>query len=161
MEQFIKEGKWGLSTVALRPCTAAVLSTFLPLRGLTVWIRGYRPDAVVRWWTADLPLSAKGSPIRVQARDVAFDLQLPVERFLELLPEFEEHGLDLYLMNRPVPNTLTLAGTEGEAQSRILLDNGLVGHFDLPHAGEVAVLSSPSSDTLSDWLQGPLREWVL
>jgi hypothetical protein len=157
----IKEGSWGQYTVALRPCTAKVLSTFLPRSGLTVWIRGHRPDPVTRWWKVDLPLSPKSGEVRVDARDLAFDLQFSVEGFSEVLPSLEGHGLDLYLLDRPVPETLTLDRVDGEARYRVLTTNGLVGHFDLPHPGEVAVLTSPSRQILSTWLDGPLAEWVL
>jgi hypothetical protein len=157
----IKEGSWGQYTVALRPCTARVLSTFLPASGLTVWIRGYRPEPVIRWWKVDLPLSPKSGLLRVDARDLAFDLQFSVESFPAALPSLEGNGLDLYLLDRPVPDTLTLDNVDGEARYRVLRANGLVGHFDLPHAGEVAVLSSPSRQILSTWLDGALGEWVL
>jgi hypothetical protein len=157
----IREGSWGQYTVTLRPCTAKILATFLPPTGLTVWIRGHRPEAVTRWWKLDLPLSPKSGLLRVDARDLAFDLQFSVESFLEALPSLVGHGLDLYLLDRPVPDTLTLQAVDGEARYRVLTANGLVGHFDLPHAGEVAVLSSPSRQILSAWLDGPLAQWVL
>jgi len=147
----------GLYHVTLRPCTAHILATLLPGSASTVWLRGYRPEPTVRWWAAPMRLSPEGTPVPATVRDVEFDLQLSVERFLELLPEFEDNGLDLYVMAQPVPDTLTLRGlADGEAQ-RVLLANGLVAHFDLPHAHEVAVLSSPSRELLQNWLKGPLR----
>lgn len=160
MERITGPSGAGLYHVTLRPCTAQILVTLLRGSASTVWLRGYRPEPTVRWWAAPMRLSSAGTPVSATVRDVEFDLQLSVERFLELLPEFEDKGVDLYVMTQPVPDTLTLRGLpDGEAQ-RVLLANGLVAHFDLPHAHEVAVLSSPSRELLQDWLKGPLRDWV-
>lgn len=161
MGSLIRRGTAGLFPVALRPCTAQVLATFLPRSGAIVWIRGHRPEPIIRWWSATLPLSRRGTRITGLVRDVAFDLQLSVEDFLKALPEFEESGLDLYLMARPVPDTLTLRGVEAEAAQLIIIANGMMAHFDLPHAGEVAVLSSTSEAMLESWLHGALGEWAL
>ena len=161
MGPLIRRGVAGLFCVALRPCTAQVLATFLPRSGATVWIRGHRPESIIRWWSATLPLSRRGTAYSGLVRDLEFDLQLPVEQFLKALPEFDENGLDLYLMARPVPDTLTLRGVEPEAAQRIIIANGMIAHFDLPHAGEVAVLSAPSKETLESWLHGALGKWIL
>lgn len=83
-----------------------------------------------------------------------FDIQTTTEDFLPLLPEFEDHGLDLFQMSRRVPNTL-LFNIYDESMNRILLNNGLFLKFILPHAGEVAQLCSPNREYLESLLKNP------
>jgi hypothetical protein len=88
-----------------------------------------------------------------------FDLQLPTSRFLQLLLEFEDHGMVLFQMARRVPDTLTLDRVAEEAVNRVLLQNGLHLRFYLPHAMEYAQLASPRRDVLERALQAPrIRE---
>jgi hypothetical protein len=157
----IRHNSSGLFSVALRACTVMILKTFLPDAGLTAWVRGYRPEERVMWQPMTLALRPGGGPQLVDVRGTSFDIRLPVEKLIDLLPEFEGRDLDLHLMSRPVPDTLTLGGLTYDAATRVLIANGMVGHFDLPHRMEVAVLSSPSEETLRRWLKGPLSEWVL
>ena len=84
-----------------------------------------------------------------------FDLQFRTVRFLELLPEFEGHGLLLFQMTRRAPDTLTLCGVPDDAADRVLLQNGLHVRFYLPHAGECAQLASPHREVLERALQKP------
>jgi hypothetical protein len=84
-----------------------------------------------------------------------FDLQLQTARFLELLPEFEEHGMELFQMVRRVPDTLTLYGVADDVVDRILLQNGLHLRFYLPHAVECAELASPDREVLERALERP------
>jgi hypothetical protein len=84
-----------------------------------------------------------------------FELQLPTARFLELLPEFEEHGMDLCQMTRRVPDTLTLHGVLDGAADRVLIQNGLHLCFYLPHAVECAQLRSPHREVLERALLRP------
>ena len=84
-----------------------------------------------------------------------FDLQLSTARFLELLPEFEDHGIVLFQMTRRVPDTLTLDGVAESAVERVLIQNGLHLRFYLPHAVECAQLSSPYREVLEKALQRP------
>ncbi len=84
-----------------------------------------------------------------------FDVQLPTSRFLDLLPEFEDHGIDLFQMTRRVPDTLTLHGVANATVDRVLIQNGLHLRFHLPHAVECAQLASPHREALERALQRP------
>lgn len=156
----IRENDAGLFTIALRPCTAAVLLHILPQTGMTVWLRGYRPRPAIDWWTASLPLRPEGPPVACSVRDLEMDLQFPVQAFRAVLPQLEDRGLDLYLMDRPVPATLTLKGLDYPAAVRVLLANGFLAHFDLPHAHETAVIAARSRSMLEEWVKGGLWEWL-
>jgi hypothetical protein len=84
-----------------------------------------------------------------------FDLQLPTARFLELLPEFENHGMVLFQMSRRVPDLLTLDGLNDDVIDRVLIQNGLHLRFYLPHSYEYAQLASPTLEVLERVLQQP------
>jgi hypothetical protein len=83
------------------------------------------------------------------------DLQLPTARFLELLPKFEDHGMELVQMTRRVPDTLTLNGVPESAVARVLIQNRLRLRFYLPHAVECAQLASPDREVLEKALERP------
>lgn len=85
-----------------------------------------------------------------------FDLQMTTERFLELLPEFENSGLVLFQMTRRVPDTLTLDRVPDDAVNRVLIQNGLHLHCYLPHECECAILSSPHREVIQRVLLQPM-----
>ncbi len=145
----------GVFSVMLRSCTCGILSHILDRAVPFVWIRRHMPQRSLQWWRTELPLAPTGRLYGVEVRSLEFDLQLPTESFLELLPEFEEHGILLFQMSRRVPDTLTLDRIAEEAINRVLLQNGMHLKFYLPHAMECAQLSSPRSDVLATILQRP------
>jgi hypothetical protein len=79
---------------------------------------------------------------------------MTTERFLTLLPELDEHGMDLSQMNRRVPDTLEFH-IEDPNVNHILIRNGLFLKFTLPHANETALLCSPSKEYLKNLLKIP------
>jgi len=123
-------------------------------------MRRYSPDQVLRWATSSVVLSPGGVSRVLKVRSQSFDLLLPVGSFIEVLPELETAGVDLYLMSREVPPTLTLEGLNSSDAARVMAQNGVVAHFDLPHPNEVAILSGPSLSLLQEWASGPLQSWV-
>jgi hypothetical protein len=120
-----------------------------------VWVRRHTPQRNIQWWRTQVALSATGGPHDVEVRWLEFDLQLPTSRFLELLPEFEDHGIVLFQMTRRVPDTLTLHGVPDAEVARVLIHNGLHLRFCLPHAVECAQLASPHREVLERILQRP------
>ena len=147
--------------VILPSCSCSVLAQILDLSVPFVWVRRHLPQPCIRWWHAQAPLSATGQPYDVEVRGLQFDLQLPTVRFLELLPEFEDHGIVLFQMSRRVPDTLTLHGVPDQSVDRLLIQNGLHLRFDLPHANESACLASPRREVLEEVLQkSKVRELV-
>jgi hypothetical protein len=129
-------------SVMLRGWTCRVLAHILEPSIPFVWIRRHLPHHYVHWYRALLPLSTTGQPHEVEVRSLEFDIQLSTPRLIELLSEFEEHGIDLCQMTRRVPDTLTLHGVSDAMVSHILCQNGLHWRFVLPHAGECAQLSA-------------------
>ena len=142
-------------SVMLRRCTTGVLTHILDPAIPFVWIRRHSPKRDIRWWKTRAPVSAEGELHAVEVRSMQFDLQLTTARFLELLPEFADHGLVLFQMTRRVPDTLTLDGVVENAVDRVLVENGLHLQFCLPHALESAQLRSPRREALERVLQSP------
>ena len=86
---------------------------------------------------------------------MAFDLQFETKRFVDLLPEFEDHGMVVFQMDRKVSGSLFLDRIPDEAIDRVLIQNGLHLRFYLPHAMEVAVVGSPFREPLEKALHHP------
>jgi hypothetical protein len=141
--------------VMLRSCTCSVLQYILDPSVPFVWVRRHMPQTYVKWWRARVPLSATGQPHEVEVRWLEFDLQLATSQFLELLPEFQSHGIVLFQMTRRVPDTLTLQSIPDAAINQVLIQNGLHLRFFLPHAVECALLASPHREVLERALQKP------
>jgi hypothetical protein len=156
----ITESK-GMFSVMLDSCTAGILADILDPAIPYVWIRHHMPKRRIEWWKTQARLSESGSLYDLEVRCMDFDIQLSTARFLELLPEFEAHGMELFQMTRPVANALTLDGKEDAIKDRILVQNGLHLAFYLPHAVEIARLASPHREVLETALQKPkVRELV-
>jgi len=139
----------------LRSCTSSILAQILDPEVPFVWIRRHIPNYYVQWWNTRVRLSKKGMLHEAEVRSMEFELQLPTARFLELLPEFEDHGIELFQMTRRVPDSLTLNRLTGDALNRVLIQNGLHLSFYLPHAVEMAQLESPHREILERVLQKP------
>jgi hypothetical protein len=142
-------------SVLLRSCSCSVLAHVLDPSVPFVWVQRHWPNPRVEWRVARVPLSRDGQPRDVEVRSLEYDLQLPTARFLELLPEFEDKGMNLYQMVRRVPDTLTLYRVADHAIDGVLIQVGLHLRFSLPHAGETAELASPHRDVLERALQSP------
>lgn len=153
MNASIQQSESGFFCVALKPCTVRVVETFLTGTKGTVWLRGHRPNRIVEWWPAAVPLTTSTLLTKCTVRDLTFDIQMSTDEFLQNLGYFEGSAADLYLFDRPVPNTLTLDNVPQDSRARVLRENGLIGHFDLPHAHEVAVLSALRREILETWIE--------
>ena len=126
----------GLYSIMLRPCTAEVLRDLLDPEVPFVWVVGHAPNRCLEWWTCRLPLGRSDEPRPLEIRGLYFDVHLPTGEFLERLAEFD--GLVLHQMQRRVPNSLVLHDLPDRDRTRILVQNGLVASFYLPHAMECA-----------------------
>lgn len=144
-----------LFALTLEPCTSAILAHALDPAVPWIWIRRHTPKRNVGWWRTQLPLADGGALHEVGVRSLEFDLQLPTSRFLELLPEFQDHALALFQMTRPVPDKLTLDRVSDEGVDGILVQNGLHLAFHLPHAFETAQFRAPRRETLAALLDVP------
>lgn len=144
-----------LFTVMLRSSTAAVLKHLLDPAVPYVWIRKHHPHPRIEWWKTDVQLSDAGRLHRLEVKCMEFDILLETQRFLDLLADFEPHGLELHQMSRRIPSSLTLSGLTDEAQTRVLINNGLHLSFFLPHAIEDAQLASPHREVVETALGKP------
>ncbi len=145
----------GMFSFMLRSCTSRILIDILDPTIPFVWIRRHTPKRAITWWQTRAPLCENGSPHDIEVRSMEFDLLLPTVRFVELLPEFEDHGIVLFQMSRRVPDTLTLDRITENMIEQVLIENGLHLRFYLPHAVEHAKVSSPHRDVLERALQRP------
>jgi hypothetical protein len=130
----------GLFSIMLRPCTAEILRYLLDPEVPFVWVVGHYPHKYVEWWSCHLPLRKSGEVSAVEVRGLRFDLLLPTSEFLTRLADFD--GLLLHQMRRKVSDTLTIEGLDERNRTRILVQNGLVASFYLPHAMECASFST-------------------
>jgi len=143
----------GVFSVMLASCTCAVLERVLDPAVPIVWIRRHFPQPILQWWRTQIPISPGGGPHELEVRSVELEIQLPTARFLQILPEFAQNGIDLCQMDRRVPDSLTMHDISDRAFYRVLVQNGLRLHFYLPHAVEDAFLSSPDRARLESALR--------
>lgn len=126
----------GLYSIMLLPCTAEILTHLLDPDVPFVWIVGHQPDRIAEWWSCDVPLSKHGKSYPLDVRQLCYDVLMPTTEFLTRLSEFD--GLTLYQMRKAVPNTLIAERLEERNRVPVLVQNGLVASFYLPHAEECA-----------------------
>jgi hypothetical protein len=153
--RLIKELDDGSFVLALLPCTCRILAWLLDPNTPIVWVTNHWPHRVIQWWETSVPLTKADQPRRLRVRGLSYDLQMNREDFLAVLPEFEEFGINLYQMTRPVPDTLRVEQLAENVRRRVLIQNGAVTHFQLPHAGEVAVFWSMARATVERALEHP------
>jgi hypothetical protein len=142
-------------SLMLRSCTAGILAHVLDPAVPFVWIPRHMPNRHLKWWSTQTRLFEMGPLHGLEARLIEFDIQLSTSRFLELIPEFENHGLVLFQMTRRVPDTLTLQLLPDAAIDRILLQNGLHLRVYLPNDEPWGQLTSPHREVLEQALQKP------
>jgi hypothetical protein len=142
-------------SVMLRSCTARMLAHVLDPAVPFVWIPRHIPNRYLRWWSTQTCLFEAGPLNSLEVRSMEFDIQLSTSRFLELLPEFEHHGLVLFQMTRRVPDTLTLQRVPDGAVDGILRQNGLHLRVHLPEEEPWGQLTSPHREVLERALQKP------
>jgi len=141
----IRETENGLFSVTLKPCTCSILSLLLEPIGY-VWIHGHMPDTIIHWWTARIPLSSSDYLESADIRLLSYDLLMATPDFLRHLDSFD--GISLSQFSRRVPDTLTLDRIKGGDETRVLLRNGLICRFYLPHAQEMASFSCVSRERI-------------
>ena len=119
-----------------------------------VWLRRHTPNELLEWWPADVPLIRDKASKSIRIRNLIFDVEMPTSDFLTHVSELNEYGIEAYQLSRAVPNTLTLNGLEWGPDKRrqVLIQNGCVAGFYLPHADEVAQFRAPDRATIESAL---------
>lgn len=145
----------GLHRLMLRPCTTAILPHIVDPTVPFVWIRRHMPEPALRWWSTMVPLASTRPSYEIRVRSMEFDILFETHQFLDVLPEFEDQGIVLLQMSKPVPDTLTIDRIPENAIDRVLMENGLHLRFYLPHALECAELATPDREVLVRMLGCP------
>jgi hypothetical protein len=130
--------KDGLESLYIHGATVSTLTQYLNGDVPWIWILGHLPNRIVEWWDASIPINKLGSPVTAEVRSLAYDLLLETRQFLELAPEFEDHGLVLIQSHQRMPDTLDLSRIPDNQQANVLRKNGAFLRMYLPHAVETA-----------------------
>jgi hypothetical protein len=151
----IHESKDGYYFIMLDASEASDLRYLLHPEGEHIWIHSHRPDPVIRWWTADVPISPGIVLPSAQVRLMEFDLMMARAEFLSRLDLFAPHGMALTQLTRPVPNSLWLQTLPDEQIERILIQNGMISRYFLPHRVETAQFSCTDREHLERVVEQP------
>ncbi len=154
-DSFINEQDDGSFCLALAPCTSRVLAYLLDPSARIIWLVNHWPHRTIQWWQAPVPLTTTDAARLLRVRNLSYDLEMDRDTFLSELPQFEEFGMDLYQLTRSVPDSLRVEHLTEKVRRRVLIQNGAVSHFQLPHAGEVAVFWAISRQILERALGYP------
>ena len=156
--QQIAETAPGVFATLLAPCSCQALAPLLVPVPSFVWLVAYHPHGIVEWVDLPLPLAVDRPAELRRARLARYDLQFSLEDFLAELPKLRAPaGMLAVQMARPVPNALVMEHlVENPARHAILVQNGWLLSFDLPHDGAHAWVETPHRGHLERVLATPL-----
>lgn len=144
-----------MHSLYLQTCTPDVLNKIPFPSGLIAWAPRYGANQRHNWHDAQLALAPELPLQQMRVRGIAFEFQLPFEELLPLLPGMGDHGLELFLMDREVTARFDPETIPEAHRDEALIAHGLVAHFDLPHAREIACLRTPNAKLLERWSTDP------
>jgi hypothetical protein len=127
-----------MESLYIHNATVSDLARYLNPNVPWVWILGHLPNRIVEWWDTSIPINKQGASVKAKARSIIYDLMLETKEFLELVPEFEDHGLVLIQSHQRMPDTFDLSRIPENQQTKVLRDNGAFLRMYLPHAIETA-----------------------
>ncbi len=130
----------GVDKVYLERALVSDISKFMSTEVSWTWILGHRPYRFVGWNEMSLPVSGSGTPIRGDFRHVTYDLMTPTSRFIEIVAEFDEHGIVLIQSAKRMPENLELHRMSDKTQREVLVRNGAFLRAYLPHSDENAIV---------------------
>jgi hypothetical protein len=133
-----------VETVAVHRATVSRLVRYLDPEVPWVWILNHMPCSRIAWWNSRVPLNDTGAYFQGEIRLLRYDLQLATGDFLSRCVDFDDQGISLIQSRNRMPDSLIVDRLEGTQRQRVLALNGAFLSFDLPHAGETAVVCSYS-----------------
>lgn len=151
----IHESEHGYYFVMLDASEASDLRYLLHPDGDYIWVHPHRPDPVLHWWTADVPISPGVVLPSARIRLMEFDLMMKRNEFLSRIDLFTPHGMALTQLTKPVPDSLWLQTLPDEQIERILIQNGMISRYYLPHQIETAQFSCTDRDHLERAIAHP------
>ena len=133
----------GLFQTAVPKCNGSALVHVLDPSLRYVLIERHIPHPRIEWIEAVFPLSDASllSPSSRRIRRLQADLLFETTEFLDSLKEFANSGFDLFQMAK-MPTVASLSGLPERARVGVYENLGVEFRFLLPHANEVAVISS-------------------
>ncbi len=148
--------------VMLDSCSASIVKHLLHPDGDYIWLHRHMPDPTIHWWESNVPLSPGDMLEGARIRNIEYDIEFRLEHFLNNLDRFENHGLALTQLSKPVPNGLWIPSLPEDRLQHILLQNGMLTQFDLPHACEIAQFSCSDLNHLKKVIEIPeVKELLL
>ena len=160
----IKESVPGLFSMLLPPCDALVLRDILQPNLRYVWLIDVPAMTHYAWVESNLPPLLNLPPNREArlVRQLQIDISLSTADFLAILPGLATKGLIVLQADKPLPRTLVLDRLADQSRARVYRTNSILFEFELPHAGEHALLTSVDrvflnvlAAKLKPWSQAP------
>ena len=134
----------------------AVVSSFAPFIERStpfICILEHAPIEEIAWTEMSLPINSELDTFHLKYRRISYDILMKTDEFLRNIKSFDEHGIFLVQMSKPMPNTLTLHGLKDEIIDKVLIKNEAMLKIYLPHAGETGSVTSFQKGYLNEILK--------
>ena len=66
----------------------------------------------------------------------SYDIQMSTNEFISNIKQFDDYGIVLVQLTKPLPNTLIIEGKSDQEIDKILISNGAILKIYLPHSIE-------------------------
>jgi hypothetical protein len=114
-----------------------------------VVIFGHMPFRYVEWNEDILPIN-KNFKLKGKFRMASYDIQMSTSEFISNIHQFDDHGISLVQLSKPLPNTLIIDGKTDIEIDKILKSNGAILRIYLPHAIETGCVRYYNDKVFSD-----------
>lgn len=103
-----------------------------------VYISRFNPHEIIEWWETSLQIESKVLDLRV--RNMEFDIQLKLDEIEQIL-DIKTNQLDIFQLDKPLPDSLVLEKLPKETQFKILIENGMKHWFciEFEHVSVISI----------------------
>lgn len=119
-----------------------------------VWVVTHYPVRYADcWWKGTTQISEHGKARHLLIRGMNFDIQFETKDFLECCDEFSNHGIELFQMRKPVPNSLDYHQLDILNTWIILRQNGVELGIEFPFLHDYGLIWSPIQENVTRLLE--------